>query len=178
MSRVIQLEWIAGAGELVILKTRDLIHEFDVGGNQIISLLEFDASNTTTSTLIEVDIDPRLKGNASAEANAVRATQSDIEDSGIKGRFRITSSDGDLLFVKRLYGLPLRDELHLFCTTAATYILDITYDLIPGSMYLFDDLALNIGDITQVQPDYSPGQEWFQPGPVSQIGGTETPPEA
>jgi len=177
MSHVLQLIWIAAAGELVILKTRDLIHEFDVPEGQIISLLEFDASNTTTSTLIEVDVDPRLKGNQSSATNAVRQVQTDIEDTGIKGRFRITSSDGDLLFVKRLYGLPLRDELHLFCTTAATYILDITYNLVPGSMFLLDDLALNIGDITQVQRDYSPGQEWFQPGPVSQIGGTEVPPE-
>lgn len=177
MSHVVQLVWVADAGELVILKTRDIIHEFDVDDDQIVSLLEFDASNTTTTTLIEVDVDPRLKGNASSEANAVRAVQTDIEDTGIKGRFRVTSSDGDLIFVKRLYGLPLRDELHLFCTTAATYILDITFDLIPGAMFLLDDLALNIGDITQVEPDFSPGQEWFQPGPISQIGGTETPPE-
>jgi len=174
MSHVVQLVWIAEASELVILDTLDLIHEFDIPDGMMIEILEFDASNTSTTTLIEVDVDPRLKASESAD----RAEIADIEDTGIKGRFRVTSSDGDLIFVKRLYGLPLRDELHLFCTTAATYILDITYDLVPGLMFLFDDLALNIGDITQVQPDFSPGQEWFQPGPVSQIGGTEVPPEA
>lgn len=168
-TRVTQLVWVGGSNEFHILDTRDLQRHFGVKDDEEIRLLEINLHNTTAAASVIFIVDPRLKGVVNTPTN------SDIGDTAIRGKFTVAAADGDTQRPRRLYGLPCRDEIHLKATVAATYFIDFTYEVVSGGMYLADDLALNIGDITQVTPDRTPGQELFQVGPISQIGGIELP---
>lgn len=167
-TRAITTFWDAAASETVRLRTRQLIRLFGIPDGDHIVLKEIRYRSNNDDRNFTMTIDGRQKGQVAA----------------IQGDFDVPAH-GQLFFdyenfqnKQRMYDYPVRDEIMLFGDgTGTQWHITWLFDIRDGGMILADDLALNIGDISQVAINRTPGQEYFQPGPINQIGATETPPE-
>lgn len=160
------INWQAGAAEVLTLSTFDLISLFGIPEGKQIELISVDYTSDTTETAINMGVDTRLKQSLTTPEGIQEATRNNIQ---------LSSGDVGHTYNQPLHDMPLTDELTFRETigAGALWTIMIFFRFVRGSMYLIDDLAINVGDITQVTPDRSPGSEWFQVGPVSQIGSTE-----
>jgi len=158
--QALTVRWDADGTNDFIVNTRDLMRLFGIPDKHIVALLRIDVDGSVAGDL-QIDVDPKLKGQA----------QSVVENfqDGVFGRLRFVITANNDHETKELYGLNMTDELALSSNTTVVWFINFIFEYIPGEMFLLDDLIENIGDIRQVEIDRTPGQEWFQLGPVTQI---------
>jgi len=116
---------------------------------------------STVAGLLNMTIDPNLTGQSQALVEPFQ--------DGVLGRVEFNVEAINDIAEKELFGMECIDELEFAASVTATFRLNFVYALIDGDMFVLDDLIENIGDIRQVEVDRTPGQEWFQLGPVVQI---------
>ncbi len=164
----VSFRWVtSGSGEDVRLDTFDLIKLFGIPEGTHLSLHSI-SSRSNSASNFKVVVDGQLKGG-------VAATLQDFSDA-VLDEIRMYHEGADDYPIKPLYGMHCIDEM-VFNTgnTSVDFNIEFIFEYIKGSMRLIDDLGLLIGDITQVSPNRAPGTEWYQPGPIIQIGSTNVP---
>ncbi len=119
-------------------------------------------TSATGATRTEIVIDAKSQG-------LLQSIPEPFQDAGKMVRMAISAANE--VHEKPMHGVPIDDELIFKGIDAATVFFTFIFQKKDGAMRLIDDIALNIGDIAQVELDRSPGMELFQPGPISQIGG-------
>ncbi len=164
----VKFRWVTGgSGEDVRLDTFDLIKLFGIPEGMHLSFHQI-ASRSSGASNFGVIIDGALKGG-------VPTASQDFVDAVID-QVDMFHEAADDYPIKPLFGMHCIDEL-VFTTgnTSITFVIEFIFEYISGSMRLIDDLGLLIGDITQVSPNRAPGTEWYQPGPIIQIGTSNVP---
>lgn len=159
----VELNWNTATVSQIVLSTRDLIRLFGIPEDKKLMFHHLTFTGTDTGRTATITVDPKLKGRNQQSLSAF--------EQSVLGRIRMNiDSNGDHED-QPLYGLNCVDEL-IFADdggSSMTWLMQFIFELVDGEMFLMDDLIENIGDIRQVEIDRTPGQEWFQLGPVTQI---------
>ncbi len=121
------------------------------------------SSRSNGASNYTVTIDGKLKGKVTSPTQDFAVASVDS--------IRMFHEAADDYPIKPLYGMHCIDEM-VFETgnTGVDFNIEFIFEYISGEMRTIDDIGLLIGDIKQVTPDRAPGTEWYQPGPIIQIG--------
>lgn len=154
--------WDAVAGEQRFFKTYDLIALFGIPVGKILGHIMLSYRTNTPDVNMSMTIDPRLK--------KPQALETGDADTGIDGAFEVAAEIANRQYHYPLHGIRNFDEMHLTSNQTTHWHLNFWHMLLDGDMRTIDDDGLRVGDIVQVTPDRTPGEELFQLGPLTQIG--------